>query len=439
MNRTKKIFERELQFTNVHQQYNSKDKSLREAACLNVQMLNTTREMEDRDLFAGRFLNTAIGFYPLMLGGGTSDGIDRACYAVDLNRCYQALNQIKQQEQYDEAYAKEVEAAIKYWEGKDTNTKVRDAFDEEMKKSLTGDDYNHEIGAAYPLYRIAGAHLDYKKLCAYGLNGLIELIHTKLNLAQEESVKNLYVAMISVLNTLKEVCEMYLVHVTEKIKTCDSQKRLAELTLIKESLMHIKENKPQTLHQAIQLINLYANAACATELGRIDMYLGDFYVNDIENGTITHEEAIAYVDSFFDLVAGNLCRDTRAIIGGFGRENEKNADAFALVTLDVIDRRQMWLPQLSLRYYKGMDERVYNRALDVLGNGRTFPLLYNDDLNVNSVMKAMDVDYETACQYGFFGCGEYMLASKSIGTPNTLINMPKILEVTLHNGVDPLT
>ncbi|MGL5346468.1 MAG: pyruvate formate lyase family protein [Peptostreptococcaceae bacterium] len=439
MNQNRRLFERELQFTNKYRAFYKGDKSILEAECLKVQIPNTLGKIEDKDLFAGRFLNTQIGIYPLMLGGGTSDGIDRTCYCVDFNNCYKILEQIKISTEYDDEYITEVSEAISFWEGKDTNTKVRNDFTDEMRKALTGDDYVHEIGAAYPLYRIAGAHLDYKKLTTYGLNGLIEIINSKINNTNEEKAINLYNSMIEVLNTLKDVCETYKIHTKEVMSDCKDEIRLKELATIYNSLNNIKENKPNTLHEAIQLINIYANASCATELGRIDTYLGDFYVNDIENNTITREEAIKYVDSFFNLIESNLCRDSRAIVGGFGRDNEKNADEFALITLEVVDKRMMSLPQLSLRYYKGMDERVYNRSLDVLGSGRTFPILYNDDVNVKSVMKAMDVDYETACQYGFFGCGEYMLASKSIGTPNTLINMPKILEVTLNNGIDPLT
>ncbi|MFR1661966.1 MAG: pyruvate formate lyase family protein [Gallintestinimicrobium sp.] len=41
--------------------------------------------------------------------------------------------------------------------------------------------------------------------------------------------------------------------------------------------------------------------------------------------------------------------------------------------------------------------------------------------------------------YSFFGCGEYMLAVQSIGTPNTALNVAKVLELVLHDGINPAT
>ncbi len=75
----------------------------------------------------------------------------------------------------------------------------------------------------------------------------------------------------------------------------------------------------------------------------------------------------------------------------------------------------IFYPQISLRYYKEMNQDIYDRALRILGSGSTFPMLYNDDVNVPAVMRAMDVPKKAAEQYSFFGCGEYMLAVQSIG------------------------
>ncbi len=46
---------------------------------------------------------------------------------------------------------------------------------------------------------------------------------------------------------------------------------------------------------------------------------------------------------------------------------------------------------------------------------------------------------KAAEQYSFFDCGEYMLAAQSIGTPNTALNVAKVLELVLHDGINPAT
>jgi pyruvate-formate lyase len=71
-------------------------------------------------------------------------------------------------------------------------------------------------------------------------------------------------------------------------------------------------------------------------------------------------------------------------------------------------------------------------ALDCIGEGRTYPMLYNDDVNVPAVEKAFGVAREEAEQYLPFGCGEYVLEHRSLGTPNGVINLAKALEAVLH-------
>jgi len=132
--------------------------------------------------------------------------------------------------------------------------------------------------------------------------------------------------MIEVLNVLKKVCTSYSEHVTDLIGRGYTEERINELKLIKQSLINIRDDRPKTLHESIQLINIYAISSGATELGRIDDYLGNFYVNDIISDIITKNDAISYVDSLFTLIHENLNRDTRAIIGGLGRENVDNSD-----------------------------------------------------------------------------------------------------------------
>ena len=62
--------------------------------------------------------------------------------------------------------------------------------------------------------------------------------------------------------------------------------------------------------------------------------------------------------------------------------------------------------------------------------------LYCDEVNIPAVQKAFQVDLETAQDYCPYGCGEYVIYHQSIGTPSGLINLLKVLEVTLNNGHD---
>ena len=83
-------------------------------------------------------------------------------------------------------------------------------------------------------------------------------------------------------------------------------------------------------------------------------------------------------------------------------------------------------------------EDIFDAALDTIGQGATYPTLYNDDVNVPAVMHAMRVDETTAEQYVPFGCGEFVIQGQSTGTPNTCINLLKLLQISLNGGIDPM-
>ena len=95
-------------------------------------------------------------------------------------------------------------------------------------------------------------------------------------------------------------------------------------------------------------------------------------------------------------------------------------------------------PEFSLRVYEGLSREVLDLAFSMLEDGMTYPLLFNDEASVAAVRNTMHVSPSEAEQYGFFGCGEYVLGHRSIGTPNDIINLAKALEVTLHQGMDPV-
>jgi pyruvate-formate lyase len=96
-------------------------------------------------------------------------------------------------------------------------------------------------------------------------------------------------------------------------------------------------------------------------------------------------------------------------------------------------------PQLSLRFYNGQNPALMSKALDVIAEGRTYPMLYNDDVNIPAVAKSFGVDEVEAANYLPYGCGEYVLDHRSFGSPNCGFSLLKALEATLNNGHDLLT
>lgn len=93
-------------------------------------------------------------------------------------------------------------------------------------------------------------------------------------------------------------------------------------------------------------------------------------------------------------------------------------------------------PQLTLRFDKSTPADIMQLAWESIGMGTTFPMLYPDDINIPATMQAFGIPRDQAAQYCPYGCGEYVLFHRSLGTPSGLINLLKVLELTLNNGHD---
>ncbi len=211
----------------------------------------------------------------------------------------------------------------------------------------------------------------------------------------------------------------------------------AQVRHLYNDLSVIRYLKPSTFSQALQLFWIYAVVSDLMNYGRMDVYLGDFYAQDLKQGILDEETAILYLTELYTKIKtiGKI-HDARIIIGGLGRRNPQNADQLALLLMETTRRVKEVIPQLTLRCYSGMDQAVFDKALQVNAEGCSFPILYSDDTNIASIQKAFNVSMEEAMNYIPAGCGEYVLEGRSVGTPNSSLNLLKALELALHHGKD---
>lgn len=406
-------------YTKVHKATASLAKELREIECLKVLYPTLFREIEDCDKIIGR-----LDFLPIGFGSVTSiGGVGHYCV---FSKLLDFKNKFE-----DENIKKRIDKLYEYWLKNDTKALY---CNDVLQENIIG----AFIDCEYPLIataRLSGMMLDYHKLLDLGIGGLRALIEEHL---KEDKNNNFYIASLKALDLFVDCVEYLKDMVKRKIKTADT-KRKKELKLIYESLEIIKKDKPKSFHQAMQLFWLYALLAGVINYGRLDDYLGPFLKNDLDNNVITEEEAISYMRSLWTLIENRRTTvNGRIIVGGKGRRNPETADLFTRLAIRVTRECKYVEPQFTLRFSKETPEDIIDLALDSLGEGVTYPTLYNDDVNIPSVMYAMDVDEKTAEQYVPFGCGEFVIQGQSTGTPNTCINLLKLLTIVLNQGIDPM-
>ncbi len=406
-------------YTETHRSTSNMPKEVREIECLKVLYPILFREIQENDLIIGR-----LDFLPIGFGCVTSlGGVGHYC----------VFNKLREfQKQFDDEEAKKrIDDLYNYWLEHDVKTLY-------CKDVLTDDTIGRFIDCEYPLIataRLSGMMLDYPKLLDLGIGGLRKLINEKL---KNDKENNFYIASLEALNLFAD-CVHYLQDMVKRHMKNSNDTRKEELEVILKSLEKIKNDKAETFHEALQLFWIYALISGVINYGRLDDYLGPYLKNDLDNNRITENQAYKYIKSLWTMIENRRTTvNGRIIVGGKGRRNPEAADVFLRIAMKVAKDCKYVEPQFTLRLCKDIPEDIFDLALDSLGQGATYPTLYNDEINISAVMYSMNVDEKTAEQYVPFGCGEFVIQGQSTGTPNTCINLLKLLTITLNEGIDPM-
>jgi pyruvate-formate lyase len=417
-------YELELNFTRVYLDHLSADPAIREAACLKALFPHLFQPLRPGDRFAGRIEYRPVGFGLELASGGPG-------FYCHTEQILPILPELSSEER------SQVEAMIDFW-------KTEATIDGKLLGRLPGDLLQAtsttlaEMGG-----RLAGTLLDFDKLLRLGIPGLREEIEEAARRHTEPGVWTqppLYRGMLSALDVLSSIMLEYAVQARGLAAQAGDEVSETEYLTMAAILEKLPLEKPQSFREAIQLFWLYALISGTVNYGRMDVFLGDFLTHDLERGWLTEAEALSLLQALWRMIAERkIIFNSRVFIGGLGRRNVINADRFAMLAMEATRTVIEVEPQLTLRIYQDMNPALMKKALDVIGEGRTFPMLFNDDVNVPAVMQGFNVARDAAEQYLPYGCGEYALDHLSFGSPNCGLNLLKALEATLHHGRDALT
>jgi formate C-acetyltransferase len=104
--------------------------------------------------------------------------------------------------------------------------------------------------------------------------------------------------------------------------------------------------------------------------------------------------------------------------------------------LDVIGEMRLLQPSTSIHVSKKNPDRFIKRATEIIRTGFGQPSVFNADLIGQELMR-MGKSVSDARDGGSSGCVEVGAFGKENYNLTGYFNLPKVLEITLHNGVDP--
>ena len=236
--------------------------------------------------------------------------------------------------------------------------------------------------------------------------------------------------------------------------------RKVELEEMSRICSKVPASAPGTFWEALQCY-WFVHLGVITELntwdsfnpGRLDRHLYPFYRREIDEGTLTKERARELLQSFWikfnnqpappkvGVTAQESSTYTDFCLINLGGVDEKGEDAVNELTfliLDVIEEMRLLQPGSMVQISRKNPDDYLKRALKIIRTGYGQPSIFNTEAMVQE-MTRMGKSIVDARNGGASGCVETGAFGKESYILTGYFNIPKVLEITMHNGIDPGT
>ncbi len=242
-------------------------------------------------------------------------------------------------------------------------------------------------------------------------------------------------------------------------KAADAARR-AELLAIAAVCDRVPAHAPRTFHEALQAY-WFCHLGVIIELntwdsfcpGRLDQHLLPFYEAGMADASLTDEAARELLQCFWvkfnnqpappkvgvtAAESGTYTDFCNINIGGLRPDGSDGVNPVTYMLLDVIDEMHLLQPSSNIQLSRKSPERFLKRAGRVIRQGWGQPSVFNADTIVEEMLRQGKSVEDARCG-GASGCVETGAFGKEAYILVGYFNLPKVLEVTLNDGVDPRT
>ena len=351
---------------------------------------------------------------------------------------------------------------LPYWEGKSMQDMSKKALPADILERIHDD-----IITVGLTNGVSGeTTCDHEKLLAVGLKGYIDECRDNINSTlcsskEDQQRVDYWNACIIQCEGLIEYAHRMADEAERKAAACGDPKRKQELLTIAANCRVVPENPPQNFQQALQLVwfvHVYFHIeVCTTAngFGRFDQYMWPFYEKDvIIDKAITKGEAMEMLECFY-LKACEVfeVRDKwyatsfagypmweLLVVGGQTPEGTDATNELSYVCLDAASELKTTQPVMAVRVWDGTPEALIRKGCLMIQDGQANPGFFNDNVAMQMAM-GKGCTLEEARDWTIVGCIQPGPGGGTAdGSPDAgYVNMGKMLEFVLHNGVDPET
>lgn len=356
-------------------------------------------------------------------------------------------------------YKREV---IPYWKGRTQRERIFEQVSDNWKLA-----YESGVFTEFMEQRAPGHTSLDGKIYKFGLLDLQERITKELDALdfmndpeatdKQEELKAMYISCSAAIIFAERHAEL-----AEELadKEDTSSERAAELRKIAEICRWVPAHAPRTYWEAIQMY-WFIHLGTITELngwdamnpGHFDQHLTPFYEKELQEGVLTRDEAKELMSCFFIKVnnhtappkvgitakeSGTYNDFTNLNIGGVKPDGSDGVSEVSYIMLEVLGELHILQPGSSIHISIRTPERFLRSGCKVIRQGYGYPSVFNPDVYIQELIR-QGKSLQDAREGGCSGCIEVGAFGKEAYVLTGYLNVPKVLEITLNNGTDPVS
>lgn len=361
----------------------------------------------------------------------------------------------KVDEETKKIYEKDI---IPFWKGKTTREIIFENLPKEWIEA-----YNAGIWTEFMEQRAPGHTAGGERIFKTGILDIKEKIKNKMK--ELSTTDPLYYDKLEELKAMDISADAILIYAkrySKKLKDLAKDEKDAERKIELEKMSKICEyvpaHAPTSYWEALQHywfihvgVVYETNPWDSFNPGRLDQHLYPFYEKEIAEGSLSREQAKELLEAFWIKFNNQPAVPkvrvtaeesftyndfTKINIGGLKKDGSNGVNEVSYLILEVLSEMRTLQPNTAVQVSVKNPEHFIIKALEVVGPGFGEPPFFNFD-GVLLKMLRQGKSLEDARTAGVSGCVESGSFGKESYILTGYFNLPKILEITLNNGVDP--
>ncbi len=361
----------------------------------------------------------------------------------------------------EEAQRTQAEEIIPFWQDRSMRRKIFDHMTKEWKDCYEAGLFTEFMEQRAPGHTVADdkiyqkGFLDFKEDIRESLES-IDYLNDPEGYDKEQELQAMMICCDAIVTYARR-------HAAKALEMAEKEtdgRRKHELEEIARICSRVPAHSPQTFREALQAY-WFVHLGVITELntwdsfnpGRLDQHLYPFYKKELEDGTLTREDAEELLQCFWvkfnnqpappkvgiTLAESGTYTDFANInTGGLTPDGKDGVNDVTYLILDVIDTMRLVQPSSNIQLSAKNPDKFLKRACEIIRKGWGQPSVFNADVIVEEMLLQGKSVEDARCG-GTSGCVETGSFGKESYILTGYFNLMKVLEITLHNGVDPRT